>query len=209
MLCAFLSQGTRLTPLRGKRCHYFLTACTRQYLMMIMTIVMMLILIIYWSWRGKGSGGRGPGKYLRLLWLFFNFHFSSMFLLTATDQWMPDDERTGLVRKPCKFETKQINPCLCRALAKLHRARASFKPFAIFFGQGDNQNLWYSSFITSCNPVQTILPRPGASTMTDYNQALLMLSEFFLSEGTGLPPSKLYCDSHRHRPCFKKHSNDW
>ena len=29
------------------------------------------------------------------------------------------------------------------------------------------------------------------------NQALLMLSEFFLSEGTGLPPTKLYCDSHR------------
>jgi len=24
-----------------------------------------------------------------------------------------------------------------------------------------------------------------------------MLSEFFLSEGTGLPPTKLYCDSHR------------
>ena len=30
------------------------------------------------------------------------------------------------------------------------------------------------------------------------DQALLMLSEFFLSEGTGLPPTKLYCDSHRY-----------
>ena len=137
MLCAFLSQGTRLTPLRGKRCHYFLTACTRQYLMMIMTIVMMVIWL-YIGAREEKTVEDGTWEIFDIIMTLF---LLSLFFDVFTDcNWSVDAWwRTGLVRKPCKFETKQINPCLCRALAKLHRARASFKPFAIFFGQGDSQ----------------------------------------------------------------------